>query len=112
MALEEYLLVREARLALLCVGEELSFVHLFQDEANKIKRYNIIEINNDSVVIEYLGYSSFVPINNIEYYEGELYAWNPPQRYNNYSRMGKVEAMIQIIESKYTKHLNAAESLI
>ncbi|KAA6341029.1 MAG: hypothetical protein EZS28_052489 [Streblomastix strix] len=112
MTLGEYLEIREARLALLCVGEEIAHIHSFQGGPDKIKKYVITNITENGIVIEHLGYSSLCHTDRIEYYAGNLYIWNTPRTYNNYSRMGKVSAMIQIIENKTTKFLATGESLI
>lgn len=103
MTLGEYLQIREARLALLCVGEDIFYLHSFATDHNALRKYPIGEINEQGIIIHNLGYAAECSFDTIEYHQGDLYIWKAPPPYCDYTRMGKVDAMIQLIESDEIK---------
>jgi hypothetical protein len=90
--MKEYNLIREALMALMCVGDEINHLYYCHGGYNTILRCRILEITDYKVVIEDWGSCN---LSSIEHYQGELYIWEEKYYFN---REAKVERMIELIE--------------
>lgn len=94
---EEYLLMREALIALLCVGEKINHIYLTHGGYNVVYRDRIVELTDGKIVLDLWGTCCDVLI---EHYNGELYIWsNAPK-----DQKDRVKEMIEIINSDKTHH--------
>jgi hypothetical protein len=93
---KEYRLIREARLALLCVGDTIYFI----SSTRRIYSYHINKVEEDRIYIEVGGgYSPFYMFNIMETYEGKIYVYLDYRAENCEQRLKR---MIEIIESPNT----------
>lgn len=112
---QEYELIREGLLALLCVGDKIFRIHpitgAFDLKTKEHTRYHTIaestvikfdENDNTLQIISNTGFKEWVDKSRIEAYEGRLYAWNFVDRYYETKHEGKVDEMIKIIKSDQT----------
>jgi hypothetical protein len=115
---EEYKLVKEARIALLCVGDKMYRIHprlgMFNHQIGRHDTYNLITEETvmtivDKHTIETVTKSGFVATvytDEIDMHQGELYIWNVLDRYYRPEHKGDVDKMIEIINSDTTIHEN------
>jgi hypothetical protein len=89
---EEYEAIREALIALLCVGDEINYICISDKGHIEIAKDPVRKIREKYIFTKCW---SFIPFELIEHYNGELYAW---ERYSFYTREEKVREMIKIIE--------------
>jgi hypothetical protein len=111
----EYEEIRSGLIALLCVGDQLNYIHSEKGAGNYeaathdspcvISRCVVVDLLDmeDGKVIKLKNYGHLRVelIGTIEQYQGELYVWSNC-RYNSWSRETKIRKMIEVIESKYT----------
>lgn len=108
---QEYEDLREGLLALLCVGDEINYLHSGMAGYNQathskepyhtLLRYRVTDvISNDMIKIESFGYTSTVFPSSIEVYDGELYIWSNAAYASFSTREEKVAKMSKIIEAK------------
>jgi hypothetical protein len=96
---EEYAIIREALIALLCVGDKINYIHYCSDGHYSIRESLIVAIHKKGIVIQnWAATDEICSLNAIEHYQGELYIWEEPQ----VMRDRKIERMIEIIESDDT----------
>jgi hypothetical protein len=92
-SLNEYKQIREARLALLCVGDIIYYV----STTWRVYPYCIVAIEEDRVRVRVGGgYSPYYMFSTMETYKGEVYVYMGSDAGSYES---KIERMIEIVES-------------
>jgi hypothetical protein len=91
--IEEYKRLREARLALLCVGDTVYYI----SSTWRIYPYHIVKVEDDRVFVEVGGlYHPYYMLDIMETYEGEVYIY-PDSKASSYEQ--RLERMIERINA-------------
>jgi hypothetical protein len=101
---QEYEQLREALLALLCVGDKINQI-CYDSIANyAIMEQRISMILKNTVKLERYNWIMF-KFNTIEQHEGELYIWSSDHGKFHYRSDQRLKKIIEIIESKQTRRV-------
>jgi hypothetical protein len=108
----EYKQMREALIALLCVGDKIPRIHKMPGKYHRdtnthdyyyhIKYSTVVEITENDINLLTSKTIHLGALKWIEAYEGELYFWGEISAFSPPRRDNKIKEMIKIIESKAT----------
>jgi hypothetical protein len=95
---EEYEIIRQALIDLLCIGSKINFVHRFNGY-NSIRESFVTRFISKGVIIHnHIRVSESCFFNCMEQYEGQLYIWEDPQ----IPRHLKIKRIIEIVNDDDT----------
>jgi hypothetical protein len=92
---EEYEKIREALIALMCVGDEIRYIYSFAGDCHTIYRTVITRIDETELCVLDWGVCGLY---RIEHYEGKLYIWERTFQ----TRRSKFYKMLEILKSEKT----------
>lgn len=108
--------MREALIALLCVGDKIKRIHGIPDDYNsKTRSYNhhweirssyVEEITDNDIKIRTSNTADSNTLKYIEAYKGELYFWGNIDCFPVPKRENKITQIMKIVESKDTIHVS------
>jgi hypothetical protein len=101
---EEYEQIREALIALLCVGDEMRFIHTGTLTTFMITSQNVAEIHESCNSFRLVNGVVLHNFNEVEYYQGALYIWGADKTKLPYRSAKRFEKIVDIIKS-YDKRL-------
>jgi hypothetical protein len=118
MDYDEYKLIREGLLALLCVGDKINCVYtMYREEvdlesdelipcesySNTIRHYTVAEISGDDTLgIQRDNHPYKQPLDRVYAYEGQLYIYNYAKHnhLDHWARLKKVIYVIELLKSE------------
>jgi hypothetical protein len=101
---EEYEIVREGLLALLCVGDRINYLltgigDIDTNYTIAVHFVNTILDDGNLMIRDDLGYSHYLPLKCVEVYKGKLYAMDIPHLVYAFRSPERIERMNNIIEN-------------
>jgi uncharacterized protein (UPF0261 family) len=114
---QEYEAIREGLLALLCIGDQINYIHSGIGGFNRttgenepyhtILRYYVIDVIGPGIIkIGNYGSISTVLPTAIEMYNGELYVWHNSSFTSYPTRKERIAKMTEIIKSKIAENIS------
>jgi hypothetical protein len=111
---EDYELMKEALIALLCVGDRIyrvygSSVGLSRAAVPTIALATVTEIISKTEIVvkrSYTGPGSVENVRSIDVYEGQLYVWNVGTHLYDLPQKERLEKLAEIVKMESTQHVN------
>jgi hypothetical protein len=101
---KNYNTIREALIALLCVGDSINYLHHSLGLGIMVTRHTVIEITDEFIKLADYRFSVY-KFSTIEQYKGELYVWCEENGSYSYRTIPRILRMIELIKSSDTiKH--------
>jgi hypothetical protein len=98
---KNYNTIRNALIALLCVGDTIKLLHHISGLGLTITKHHITEISEREIKLESYHYSPY-KLYSVEYYQGELYIYTEDEEKFNYRSESRIIRMWRLIENVET----------
>lgn len=98
---KDYYKIREVLLSLLCVGNNIKFLHHITGLGLTLTKHTITEVSEKEIRLESYHYSAY-RLCSIECYQGELYIWTEEEEEYSYRSRERIIRMAELIKNVET----------